>query len=750
MKIFFFTFEFPPYFGGGLSTYMREVCNAYAGKPDQITVFCVDNETPGHIVEEQIHDNIQLVRFRAHVQHYYADFGYWTAVANEFSQHAAFYAEKYGKPDVIETADGFGIGYIAIQKRICLDPFFKDIPIVTTAHTPTYMIDRLNEQSIYRLPNYWHQLMEKFCIAAPDFLVSPSQALLDRLKDEIAGELPPHKVIYNPYQSQFSSPKALESVGTHPERDHFFVASRLTYWKGAEHIVNIFHYLWEKNLTDAKLVIYGDDTPYEAVGLSMSEFLTKKFGRYIEAGLLELAGKQPREKINKRAQSAYAQIHPSLFDNFPYSVLESMDAGNVTIVHNQGGHNELIQHGKNALVIDVRNPESASDIILKAIALSESERLEIAKAAHDTVRKKCSYEVFYEQKTALFSSLIKAQAETRIFPFTKEIPNTISDERDIGEHGLLSIVIPYFNMAEFIDETLNSVMNSDYNAIEVILIDDGSTDPASIEKLKEIEKRQDKFPIKIIRTENQGVAKARNTGVQHAGGQFLALLDADDLVLPEYYLRAINILERYDNVGFVGCWNEDFSDESGETIRIWPTFNTEPPMQLIFNSTNCQGLVYWRGAFERAGQHDPELRMFLDDWESTIGLMAAGYHGVMIPNALFRYRIRNSSIFRSKQGLWALNYEKIALKHQDYYNKWGAEITCFMNANGPNTCYHIPGFPSSLQITSSETWLTRAHEGGYIKIVKFFAGFMERSFVGRVVRRNNWIQRIFEFVMNRI
>ena len=187
-------------------------------------------------------------------------------------------------------------------------------------------------------------------------------------------------------------------------------------------------------------------------------------------------------------------------------------------------------------------------------------------------------------------------------------------------------------MAAFIDETIDSVLACDWPEVEIVLVDDGSTDPISIAKLDALEAAADGWPdgrvLRVLRGPNAGVAAARNKGAKAATGALMALLDADDIVCPDYYSRAINVLKSYDNLAFVGAWNEDFRDADGSTIRVWSTWNPEPPSQLIFNLTNCQGLIYWRDAFLEAGQHDPSLKMFLDDWESVISLMAAGLRGV--------------------------------------------------------------------------------------------------------------------------
>ncbi len=94
--------------------------------------------------------------------------------------------------------------------------------------------------------------------------------------------------------------------------------------------------------------------------------------------------------------------------------------------------------------------------------------------------------------------------------------------------------------------------------------------------------------------------------------------------------------------------------------------------------------------------HDPDLKMFLDDWESTISMLANDVRGVMLPEPLFRYRIRGSSIFRSKQGLWHLNYERIVRKHQTLAREYAPDAILFLNQNGPNTFYHNPTYPSGL------------------------------------------------------
>ncbi len=117
----------------------------------------------------------------------------------------------------------------------------------------------------------------------------------------------------------------------------------------------------------------------------------------------------------------------------------------------------------------------------------------------------------------------------------------------------VSIIIPVYNCAKYIEKTINSIKKQTYSNIEVILIDDGSTDD-SLEKCKEMAKNQD---IKVIHQENFGAPSARNKGIDVCSGQYILLFDSDDILLPTAIEKMV---ERYqkDNLDLV----------IGKTIKI--------------------------------------------------------------------------------------------------------------------------------------------------------------------------------------
>jgi glycosyltransferase involved in cell wall biosynthesis len=129
----------------------------------------------------------------------------------------------------------------------------------------------------------------------------------------------------------------------------------------------------------------------------------------------------------------------------------------------------------------------------------------------------------------------------------------------------VSVIIPAYNAAAFIAETLASAQNQTYQDLEIIVVDDGSTDDttAIVEGIAARDPR-----VRLLRQSNQGVASARNFAIREARGSLVAPLDADDLWHPEKIARQISTMrERGPTVGLVYAWSS-FIDERGQIIRL--------------------------------------------------------------------------------------------------------------------------------------------------------------------------------------
>lgn len=132
-----------------------------------------------------------------------------------------------------------------------------------------------------------------------------------------------------------------------------------------------------------------------------------------------------------------------------------------------------------------------------------------------------------------------------------------------------SIVIPLYNKANFILATLKSVSDQTFENYEIIIINDGSTD-ASLSKVEAL-----KLPKLSIHTqENKGLSAARNRGVASAKGQYIALLDADDIWKPSYLKSMFNLIENYPNHQVFGCSYKE--SRNGRLLDIHTSFEAQP------------------------------------------------------------------------------------------------------------------------------------------------------------------------------
>lgn len=125
----------------------------------------------------------------------------------------------------------------------------------------------------------------------------------------------------------------------------------------------------------------------------------------------------------------------------------------------------------------------------------------------------------------------------------------------------VSIIIPCYNASEFISETLESIFKQSHRNYEIIIVDDGSTDKSAeiIQKVKE--------PLTYIFQKNGGVSKARNTGLEHATGDYILFLDADDLLETDFLKARIEALQKYPKLLFA-CSKANLINEKSELLGV--------------------------------------------------------------------------------------------------------------------------------------------------------------------------------------
>ncbi len=205
----------------------------------------------------------------------------------------------------------------------------------------------------------------------------------------------------------------------------------------------------------------------------------------------------------------------------------------------------------------------------------------------------------------------------------------------------LTVVIPAYNVEAFILPAVHSVLSQAYSDLEVIVVDDGSTDGTE-GRVREVADHR----LRVIRRPNGGLSAARNTGIRAARGKYIALLDADDLWFPGYAATHVSALEADASLGISYNYSA-YIDERGEPTGQWLVSSKACPSlrQLVRrNHVGTGDVVVRRECFEEAGYFDERLRA-CEDIEMWIRVLhRTTYRAGLIPEALSGYRVRHASL----------------------------------------------------------------------------------------------------------
>ncbi|MBI5532811.1 MAG: glycosyltransferase [Deltaproteobacteria bacterium] len=201
----------------------------------------------------------------------------------------------------------------------------------------------------------------------------------------------------------------------------------------------------------------------------------------------------------------------------------------------------------------------------------------------------------------------------------------------LSEATLVSIVITCHNYGRFLEEAAQSALGQTWPHIEVIVVDDGSTD-----ETLEVARR---LPVRVISGPRAGVARARNRGAAIARGAYLMFLDADDALEPDYVSECVAALKTAaPDTAYAYTKARLFGSEEG----IFESCAFDPELLLVRNFVHASALMR-REAFVAVSGVDPSFGQAWEDHDLWLRMLAAGYSGVLVPSALLRYRRHGTS-----------------------------------------------------------------------------------------------------------
>ncbi len=207
---------------------------------------------------------------------------------------------------------------------------------------------------------------------------------------------------------------------------------------------------------------------------------------------------------------------------------------------------------------------------------------------------------------------------------------------------LISVVIPTYNRGDLITNALDSVYAQSYRPLEVVVVDDGSTDVTEsiVAEWKIGKNNGDDFIMKYIRQENSGGNAARNRGIKESTASVIAFLDSDDLWLPDKLARQMDVLVSDSNIGAVYCGVRHVALDTGEIIepvnRNYSSGNILSEMLVHDVTSPTSTYIVKREVFDKVGLFDENLQA-RQDWDMWIRI-ASKYNIGVVPDALVDYR----------------------------------------------------------------------------------------------------------------
>lgn len=284
---------------------------------------------------------------------------------------------------------------------------------------------------------------------------------------------------------------------------------------------------------------------------------------------------------------------------------------------------------------------------------------------------------------------------------------------------MISVIIPAYNASEFIEETIDSVISQSFKDWELIIVNDGSKDN-SVEVIKN--KIRDHQNMSLINKKNGGVSSARNLGFEHARGEFLAFLDADDIWSEDFLQCGIDSLSKNSDAGLVYTdliiideknisSNQVKKGKSGEILDdllLWEDHVISPP----------SGMIVRRSVINRVGQFDEQLSNNAD--QDFYMRVSAKYPIERIDRPLLRYRVHDNNMHSNIKVLERdslLTYKKA--KERRAFKTPSFRRRCFAN----------------MYLLLSINYLK--HEKNFVKFIKysFFAFFTYPLIIRRIVKK---------------
>lgn len=212
----------------------------------------------------------------------------------------------------------------------------------------------------------------------------------------------------------------------------------------------------------------------------------------------------------------------------------------------------------------------------------------------------------------------------------------MNNKRFPSQPPKVSVVLPTYNQANYLPLALDSIFNQTWQDIELIVVNDGSTDNTA----QVLQEYQQRFPFHVINQPNQKLPCALNNGFRQASGDYLTWTSSDNILLPNMLEELVKALELHPEVGMVYAdWQ--VIDEQGNILRVDKSYDFDRYVLMRVNYINAC-FLYRRACQEKVGLYDPDY-IHAEDWEYWLRISHC-FRMLHVPQTLYQFRVHGSSL----------------------------------------------------------------------------------------------------------
>jgi glycosyltransferase involved in cell wall biosynthesis len=241
---------------------------------------------------------------------------------------------------------------------------------------------------------------------------------------------------------------------------------------------------------------------------------------------------------------------------------------------------------------------------------------------------------------------------------------------------LVSVCVTHYERPRLLRRALDALLDQTYDAIEIVIVDDGSRSSAAKAALREIECMSYRFPVSVIRSENRYLGAARNLAARHAKGEFLLFHDDDNVAEPHQVATFVSaaMTSKADiltSLAFVLDEGDEANPSKSRILSYYP-LGIGGLFSFFQNRFGDANALIRRTVFKAVGDFTELYGVGLEDWEFFLKAFLKGYRMGVVPEPLFHYRVSSTGMLAT--GNIIQNIERIYALIDDFRPALGSDL----------------------------------------------------------------------------